>query len=321
MFFGGLAFALAPLLGRAGSAGVAGLVDGRRCGSRTAWTSAARSLLLSPFHWTVRPHPARRHLRLAVARARGARRRRLPGDRRRAVHAPRPRRHGRPLAARACRRRSSASAGPVEPGVRRPAAAGALLGDRPRPDRASLFASLVGSLADQISERLEPHRAPSPRSSRASTSRRPAAGSSSTRSCSSSRPASRAATFVSKWASDETDGRLEMVLATPMARARWVVAGGVAALLAVVVMTVLFAAGRRARRGGRAASPPATRCVGCAALGLVRRRDRRRRRRGRRPVADVAGGRDRRARRGGHVPDRPRSRRRSTCRTGSTSSP
>ena len=52
-----------------------------------------------------------------------------------------------------------------------------------------------------------------------------------------------AATFVSKWASDETDGRLEMVLTTPMARARWVIAGGVAAVLSIVVMTVLFAAG------------------------------------------------------------------------------
>ena len=52
-----------------------------------------------------------------------------------------------------------------------------------------------------------------------------------------------AATFVSKWASDETEGRLETVLTTPMARARWVLAGGGAALLAVVIMTILFAAG------------------------------------------------------------------------------
>ena len=52
-----------------------------------------------------------------------------------------------------------------------------------------------------------------------------------------------AATFVSKWASDETGGRLEMVLATPLARARWVVAGGIAALLAVAVMTAGFALG------------------------------------------------------------------------------
>jgi ABC-2 type transport system permease protein len=52
-----------------------------------------------------------------------------------------------------------------------------------------------------------------------------------------------AATFVSKWASDETGGRLEVVLATPLARARWVVAGGIAALLAVAVMTAGFALG------------------------------------------------------------------------------
>jgi ABC-2 type transport system permease protein len=58
-----------------------------------------------------------------------------------------------------------------------------------------------------------------------------------------------AATFVSKWASDETDGRLEMVLTTPMARARWVAAGGVAAILACVVMTVLLAAGIAAGAG------------------------------------------------------------------------
>jgi len=52
-----------------------------------------------------------------------------------------------------------------------------------------------------------------------------------------------AATFVSRWASDETGGRLEVVLATPLARARWVVAGGIAALLAVAVMTAGFALG------------------------------------------------------------------------------
>lgn len=51
------------------------------------------------------------------------------------------------------------------------------------------------------------------------------------------------ATFVARWASDETEGRLEMLLATPLARARWVVAGGVGAFGAVVVMTVLLAAG------------------------------------------------------------------------------
>ena len=76
-----------------------------------------------------------------------------------------------------------------------------------------------------------------------------------------------AATFVSKWASDETDGRLELVLTTPTARARWVIAGGIAAFLAVAVMTVLFAAGvgLGAASGGVAATDP---MIGSAALGL-----------------------------------------------------
>ena len=76
-----------------------------------------------------------------------------------------------------------------------------------------------------------------------------------------------AATFVSKWASDEEDGRLEMVLTTPTARARWVIAGGVAAFLAVAVMTVLFAAGvgLGAASGGVGAADP---MIGSAALGL-----------------------------------------------------
>ena len=75
------------------------------------------------------------------------------------------------------------------------------------------------------------------------------------------------ATLVSKWASDETDGRLEMVLATPTARARWVITGGIAAILAIVVMTVLFVAGigLGAASGGVAAGDP---MVGSAALGL-----------------------------------------------------
>ena len=75
------------------------------------------------------------------------------------------------------------------------------------------------------------------------------------------------ATFVAKWASDETDGRLEMVLATPMSRVRWVVAGGIAAILAVAVTTVLFAAGTGsgATTGGVAAADA---MLGSVALGL-----------------------------------------------------
>lgn len=76
-----------------------------------------------------------------------------------------------------------------------------------------------------------------------------------------------AATFVSKWASDETEGRLEMVLATPLARSRWVIAGGTAALLAVALMTFLFMAGIwiGCVSGG---VPSADATLGSAALGV-----------------------------------------------------
>ena len=76
-----------------------------------------------------------------------------------------------------------------------------------------------------------------------------------------------AATFVSKWASDETDGRLEMVLATPLARARWALAGGLAAMAATAVMTALFAAGivLGATSGGVAIGQT---ILGSMALGL-----------------------------------------------------
>jgi ABC-2 type transport system permease protein len=75
------------------------------------------------------------------------------------------------------------------------------------------------------------------------------------------------ATFVSKWASDETDGRLEMLLATPLARARWAISGGLAAFCAVVVTTVLLAAGIGigAASAGTAAGQA---MAGSAALGL-----------------------------------------------------
>ncbi len=75
-----------------------------------------------------------------------------------------------------------------------------------------------------------------------------------------------AATLVGAWASDETSGRLEMVLATPLARARWAVAGGVAILGQIVVFTVIAAAGiaiGTAMIGGDVAQP----VVGTFALG------------------------------------------------------
>jgi ABC-2 type transport system permease protein len=76
-----------------------------------------------------------------------------------------------------------------------------------------------------------------------------------------------AATFVSKWASDEADGRLEEVLTTPVTRSRWVVAGGIAAILAAVLITALFALGTAlgAAAGGATAGDA---LLGSAALGL-----------------------------------------------------
>lgn len=75
------------------------------------------------------------------------------------------------------------------------------------------------------------------------------------------------AALVSIWASDETSGRLEMLLTTPLTRARWAIAGGVGAWAAIVVMTGLVAAGiavGAALAGGDVAAP----VVGTAALGL-----------------------------------------------------
>jgi ABC-2 type transport system permease protein len=74
-------------------------------------------------------------------------------------------------------------------------------------------------------------------------------------------------TLVSKWASDENDGRLGEILSAPMTRTRWVISGGIAALAAVVIMTVLFAAGIAigSAVGGLSAGDAV---LGTAALGL-----------------------------------------------------
>jgi ABC-2 type transport system permease protein len=48
-----------------------------------------------------------------------------------------------------------------------------------------------------------------------------------------------AATLVASWASDETSGRLEMLLATPLGRVRWVVSGGLGILVSIAVITVI----------------------------------------------------------------------------------
>ena len=73
--------------------------------------------------------------------------------------------------------------------------------------------------------------------------------------------------FVSMWASDETSGRLEVILAEPLTRAGWAVRAGIGALLGVVVMSVLFAAGIAlgAAAGG---VPVGDALLGSTSLGL-----------------------------------------------------
>jgi ABC-2 type transport system permease protein len=75
------------------------------------------------------------------------------------------------------------------------------------------------------------------------------------------------ATLVSGWASDETSGRLEMVLATPLARAGWAIRAGLGTFGGVAVMTVLLAVGvaiGAAASGSDALTP----FIGSFALGL-----------------------------------------------------
>jgi ABC-2 type transport system permease protein len=52
-----------------------------------------------------------------------------------------------------------------------------------------------------------------------------------------------AATLVAVWASDETSGRLEFLLATPLSRVRWFTSGWAAILAGIVVFTVVSALG------------------------------------------------------------------------------
>jgi ABC-2 type transport system permease protein len=67
-----------------------------------------------------------------------------------------------------------------------------------------------------------------------------------------------AATIVASWASDETSGRLEMLLATPLSRTRWVVAGGIGILVSTAIVTIVTMAGvaiGAAITGGELATP------------------------------------------------------------------
>ena len=76
-----------------------------------------------------------------------------------------------------------------------------------------------------------------------------------------------AASFVGGWASDETSGRLEMVLATPLSRVRWASAGGVGMLVNVAIFTALIAGGIGigvSTTGSNVATP----VIGSLVLGL-----------------------------------------------------
>jgi ABC-2 type transport system permease protein len=52
-----------------------------------------------------------------------------------------------------------------------------------------------------------------------------------------------AATLVGGWASEETSGRLELVLASPLTRQGWTLRSGLGVLLAIAVMTTILALG------------------------------------------------------------------------------
>lgn len=76
-----------------------------------------------------------------------------------------------------------------------------------------------------------------------------------------------AASMAGGWGSDESSGRVEMLLTAPVSRARWAIAGGIGVLGAVVVMTVVAAIGV-AIGAGIAGGDLVTPIVGAAAIGL-----------------------------------------------------
>jgi ABC-2 type transport system permease protein len=82
-----------------------------------------------------------------------------------------------------------------------------------------------------------------------------------------------AATFVSGWASDETSGRLEMVLATPLSRLRWALGSGVGLVIDVAVFLAITIAGIAlgVASSGSDVSTPATGALilGIYAIALV----------------------------------------------------
>jgi ABC-2 type transport system permease protein len=263
LFFGGLAFALAPIVGRAGAAGIAGIA------LAVAWTVNGLEALgplavLSPFHWTAN------HVALVGEYD-------WPGLALVGVVAV----AFLAIGVEAFSRRDLG----ITAGIGLPQLPSAVLGVRGPISRAfgdelpralswgfglfvmgALLASIVGPMSAQIAgdpNLLRQFRTIFPDFDLTSAGGFLqlfvelffiAAGFA-------------AATFVSKWASDETDGRLEEVLATPLRPSRWVISGAIAALAADVVMTTLFAAGvgLGAASGGISAG---TAIAGSLSLGL-----------------------------------------------------
>ena len=76
-----------------------------------------------------------------------------------------------------------------------------------------------------------------------------------------------AATLVAVWASDETSGRLEFLLATPLSRVRWATSGGIAVMAGIVVFTLMAMVGV-AIGAVIAGSEIATPVTGTLVLGL-----------------------------------------------------
>ena len=264
MFFGGLAFALAPLLGRAGSAGVTALL------MMLLWVASGLEIggpieAISPFHWTVDHIPLAGFYNWGATLAVGL--------------------AGVVLLVVGLELFNRRDLG-VTAGLSLPSLPADVLGVRGPVSRAfgdqlpralawgiglaiwgALLASLVGPFADQIAAD----------SSIGSVFQTVFPGFDFTTAGGWLQlylqifliaAGFAAATFVSKWASDETGGRLEVVLTTPLARARWVVAGGIAALLAVAVMTAGFALGI-GLGAATASGAVGDAIVGTLAMGLV----------------------------------------------------
>jgi ABC-2 type transport system permease protein len=262
LFFGGLAFALAPVLGRGGAAGVSGIA------LAVAWTvhglDAGPLAVLSPFRWLENHIPLVGQFDWPALALVGGIAAVFLG-----------------LGVELFARRDLG----VTVGLGLPQLPGAVLGVRGPTSRAfgeqlpraiwwglglglmgALIASLVGPMSAQLSgdaNLLKVLRAVFPGFDLTSAGGFLqvfvelffiAAGFA-------------AATLVSKWASDETGGRLEEVLATPLTRVRWLVSGAIAAFIGAVIVTVIFALGvASGAASGRATA--GTALLGSASLGL-----------------------------------------------------